>query len=168
MKITHTVEPLDSLESWSRLADLLGGEAIDVVRNTIRHLRVLNVKSYVLEDPYIDQDYSSDYSQFYARTFRTYDRLCKRIHFFSRDISPLLQRPLSTIQLSRLGGFGEENYRGFCVIRPLSTAPVGRTVLQGVDDQDLYTIVITTYRPPRQVGDGPWTPWYADYYHPAV
>ena len=37
-----------------------------------------------------------------------------------------------------------------------------------VDDQDLYTIVITTYIPPRQVGDGPWTPWYADYYHPAV
>ena len=34
-----------------------------------------------------------------------------------------------------------------------------------VDDQDLYTIVITTYIPPRQVGDGPWTPWYADYYH---
>ena len=37
-----------------------------------------------------------------------------------------------------------------------------------VDDQDLYTTVITTYIPPRQVGDGPWTPWYADYYHPAV
>ena len=37
-----------------------------------------------------------------------------------------------------------------------------------VDDQDLYTIVITTYIPPRQVGDGPWTPWYADYYHPEV
>ena len=130
MKITHTVELLDSPESWSRLADLLGGEDIDVVRNTIRHLRVLNVESYVLEDPYIDQDYSSDYSQFYARTFRTYDRLCKRVHFFSRDISPLLRRPLSTTQLSRLGGFAEESYRGFCVIRPLSTAPVGRTVLQ--------------------------------------
>ena len=40
--------------------------------------------------------------------------------------------------------------------------------LTSVDDQDLYTIVITTYIPPRQVGDGPWTPWYADYYHPAV
>ena len=44
-----------------------------------------------------------------------------------------------------------------------------QTLLKGfVDDQDLYTIVITTYIPPRQVGDGPWTPWYADYYHPAV
>ena len=42
------------------------------------------------------------------------------------------------------------------------------TMCSDVDDQDLYTIVITTYIPPRQVGDGPWTPWYADYYHPAV
>ena len=99
MKITHTVEPLDSPESWLGLARLLGGEALDVVHNTIRHLRVLNTNSYVLEDPYIDQDYSTDYSQFYARTFRAYERYCKRVHFFSRDITPLLQRPLSTAQL---------------------------------------------------------------------
>ncbi len=130
MKISHTVEPLDSPDTWSRLALLLGGEALDVVRNTIRHLRVLNAKSYVLEDPYIDQDYSADYSQFYARTFRTHERHCQRVHFFSRDISPLLQRPLSTTQLRRLGDFAEQAYCGFCVIRPFSTAPIGRTVLQ--------------------------------------
>ena len=129
MKITHNVEPLDSPESWSRLACILGGEALDVVRNTIRHLRVLSAKSYVIEDPYIDQDYSADYSQFYARTFRTHERHCKRIHFFSRDISPLLQRPLSTSQLNLLGDFAEREYCGFCVIRPLSAAPIGRTVL---------------------------------------
>ena len=129
MKIIHIVETLDSPESWSRLAELLGGESIEVVRNTIRHLRVLNVKSYVLEDPYIDQDYSADYSQFYARTFRRYERHCKRLHFFSSDISPLLQRPLSTVQLSRLGALAEHSYCGFCVIRPLSAAPIGRTVL---------------------------------------
>ena len=130
MKITHNVEPLDSPESWSRLACLLGGEALDVVRNTIRHLRVLNAKSYVVEDPYIDQDYSADYSQFYARTFRTHERHCKRVHFFSCDISPLLKRPLSTTRLRRLDDFAEQNYCGFCVIRPLSAAPIGRTVLQ--------------------------------------
>ena len=130
MKITHAVEPLDSPESWSCLADLLGGEDLAVVRNTIRHLRVLNVKSYVLEDPYIDQDYSSDYSQFYARTFRAYERYCKRVHFFSSDITSLLHRPLSSDQLSRLRDFAEQAYRGFCVIRPLATAPIGRTVLQ--------------------------------------
>ena len=130
MKITHTVESLDSPASWARLADILGGEAIEVVRNTIRHLRELNVESYVVEEPYIDQDYSSDYSRFYARTFRAYERYCKRVHFFRGDITPLLKRPLSTNQLSLLDGFAERTYCGFSVIRPLSSAPIGRTVLQ--------------------------------------
>ena len=129
MKIAHTVESLDSEEAWSRLACELGGAGLEVVSNTIRHLRGLNAKSYVLEYPYIDRDYSADYTQFYAGTFRTHERHCKRVHFFSRDISPLLQRPLSTTQLNRIGRFAEETYCGFCVIRPLSTAPIGRTVL---------------------------------------
>ena len=129
MKITHTVEPLDSVAAWSRLARVLGGAGLDVVRNTIRHLRVLNIESYVLEDPYIDRDYSVDYAQFYSLTFPTHERHCKRVHFFSRDISPLLQQPLSSAQLSGIGDFAENTYCGFCVIRPLSAAPIGRTVL---------------------------------------
>ena len=129
MKISHTVARLDSAEAWSRLARVLGGANSEVVRNTIRHLRVVNAKTYVLEDPYIDRDYSADYLQFYARTFRAHERHCKRAHFFSRDISPLLKRPLSTTQLNRLHEFAEENYCGFCVIRPLAGATIGRTVL---------------------------------------
>ena len=129
MKTTHTVEPLDSVAAWSRLARALGGADLDVVRNTVRHLRVLNAKSYVLEDPYIDRDYSSDYAQFYALTFRTHERHCKRVHFFSRDISPLLQRPLSTAKLKGIGDFAKNTYCGFCVIRPLSSAPIGRSIL---------------------------------------
>ena len=129
MKITHTVEPLDRPSAWSRLERLLGGANLDVVRNTIRHLQVLNAKSYVLEDPYIDRDYSADYAQFYALTFHAHERHCKRVHFFSRDISPLLQRPLSTDRLNDLGDFAKNTYCGFCVLRPLSAAPIGRTVL---------------------------------------
>ena len=129
MKIGHSVEALDSLEDWARLARLLGGSTLEVVRNTVRHLQVLHAKSYVLENPYIDRDYSADYAQFYARTFRTHERHCKRVHFFSRDVSALLRRPLSTTQLTRLGQFAEQTYCGFCVVRPLATAPIGRTVL---------------------------------------
>ena len=131
MKITHTVEPLDSDAAWSHLARVLGGKNLDVVQNTIRHLRVLDAKSYVLEDPYIDRDYSADYLHFYARTFRVHDRYCKRVHFFSADISSLLRRPLSTDGLRRIQDFASTTYCGFCVIRPLSTAPIGRTVLRG-------------------------------------
>ena len=129
MKISHTVEALDSAAAWSRLAQALGGAGLDVVRNTIRHLRVIGVKCYVLEDPYIDRDYSADYAQFYALTFHAHERHCKRVHFFSRDISPLLHRPLSTDRLNELGGLAKGAYCGFCVVRPLSAAPIGRTVL---------------------------------------
>ena len=129
MKIAYAVELLDSQDDWSRLAEALGGEDLDVVRNTLRHLRVLGAKSYVLEDPYIDRDYSADYLHFYARTFREHERQCKRVHFFSGDISPLLSRPLSTDRLIAIRRFSDTTYCGFCVIRPLLTAPIGRTVL---------------------------------------
>ena len=129
MKIKHTVEPLESQDDWSHLAEALGGGKLDVVRNTIRHLRTLDAKSYVLEDPCIDRDYSTDYLHFYARTFRAHERHCKRVHFFSDDISPLLSRPLSTDRLRQIQDFASASYCGFCVIRPLSTAPIGRTVL---------------------------------------
>ncbi len=131
MKITYTVVPLDSPTDWSHLAHVLGGEDRDVVRNTLRHLQVLDAKCFVLEDPYIDRDYSADFFHFYARTFRAHERHCKRIHFFSANISPLLRRPLSTDRLGQLQNSGVTSYCGFCVVRPLPTAPIGRTVLKG-------------------------------------
>ena len=132
MKIKYRAEPLDSQAAWSRLAEALGGGALEVVRNTIRHLRVLGVKSYVVEDPYIDRDYSADYLHFYARTFRAHERHCKRVHFFSNDVSPLLSRPLSTDRLVEIQRVSNTTYCGFCVIRPLSSAPIGRTVLRAL------------------------------------
>ena len=131
MTTRYTVELLDRPDAWDRLAQALGGDSSDVVRNTLRHLRVLGVQSYVLEERYIDRDYSADYVYFYARTFRAHDRHCKRVHFFSDDISPLLGRPLSTDRLRQIKGFANTTYCGFCVIRPLPTAPIGRTVLKG-------------------------------------
>ena len=130
MRITYTVEPLDTADTWAKLAEALGDGHPEVVQSTIRHLRILGVKSYVLEDPYIDRDYSADYLQFYARTFRTYPRHCKRAHFFSDDISSLLSQPRSTERLDQLRQVAQSSYCGFCVIRPLVKAPIGRSVLR--------------------------------------
>ena len=129
MQISHTVQSLDSPAAWSRLARSLGGHHLEVVDNTIRHLRVLEAKSYVIEDPYIDRDYSADYVQFYARTFRAHDRHCKRVHFFARDVTPLLEEPLTIDRLDDIIAVAAPAYCGFCVIRPLSEAPIGRMVL---------------------------------------
>ena len=130
MRISYTVESLDGPTDWSRLVQVLGGEGLNVVNNTLRHLRILGVKSYVLEDPYIDRDYSADYLHFYAGTFRVHERHCKRVHFFSDDISPLFSRPLSTDRLIEIRHFSSTTYCGFCVVRPLPTASIGRTVLR--------------------------------------
>ena len=130
MLITYNVQSLDTGDAWDRLAHILGDGHPEVVHNTIRHLRILGAKSYVLEDPYIDRDYSADYLHFYAGTFRTYTRHCKRAHFFSDDVSSLLRHPRSTEQLLQLRQVASRSYCGFCVIRPLPTAPIGRTVLQ--------------------------------------
>ena len=130
MRITYTVQSLDTADAWDKLAHVLGDGHPTVVRSTIRHLRILGAKSYVLEEPYIDRDYTADYLHFYARTFRTYARHCKRAHFFSDDVSFLLRRPRSTEQLLQLRQVASTSYCGFCVIRPLPTAPIGRTVLQ--------------------------------------
>ena len=130
MKIAYNVKLLHRPDDWSRLAQALGGEDLDVVRNTLRHLRVLDAKCYVLETPYIDRDYSADYLHFYARTFRAHERHCERVHFFSDDISPLLSRPLSTDRVLEIQHFSSTAYCGFCVLRPLRNARIGRTVLR--------------------------------------
>ena len=128
MKIDSIVRQLDGLESWSTLGKELGDNENTVVNSLMRHLQVLNAKSYVLESTYIDRDYSADYIQFYAQTFRAHERHCKRIHFFLDDITKLLP-PLTSSKVEVVQQFAERNYCGFCVIRPLPNASIGRTVL---------------------------------------
>ena len=130
MRVAYSIGSLETAADWDGLAQVLGDGHPDVVQNTIRHLRTLGAKSYVLEEPYIDRDYSADYLEFYARTFRTHPRHCSRAHFFSADVSPLLSADLSTERLRQLRALPADSYCGFCVLRPLPTAPIGRTVLR--------------------------------------
>ena len=130
MRVDYAIRSLDATTDWNALAHELGEGHPGVVQNTIRHLQILGAKSYVLEEPYIDRDYSADYLEFYARTFRTHPRHCRRAHFFAEDVSPLLSGDLSTEGLHRLRALSTDSYCGFCVIRPLPTAPIGRTVLR--------------------------------------
>ena len=131
MRIKYSVGSLRTTDDWIALGHLLGDGHPTAVASTIRHLRILGARSYVLEDRYIDRDYSADYLHFYARTFRTHARHCQRAHFFSDDISPELGEARSTEAINQLRSLAATSYCGFCVIRPLPTAPIGRTVLRG-------------------------------------
>jgi len=92
----------------------------------IQHILELKAQYAVIEEPYVDQDYSADYVNFYASAFRDYPRHTKRIHFFAEDISGLLSKPLHEQQ----PGLEHVDYCGFLVLRPIAQGPIGRTVLK--------------------------------------
>ena len=129
MDVEYVVGQLDSDAAWRQLDQNLGGEEIPVVCSVIRHLRLIGAVCYVLESHYIDRDYSADYLRFYAQTFRSHDRHCQRVHFFSANISEALEEPLTPNRVTKLQDIAKASYCGFCVIRPLASAPIGRTVL---------------------------------------
>lgn len=77
------------------------------------------VKSVLIERRYIDMDYRSEHSHFYSTTFRRYPSVSHRLHFFARALPK---------DLSDLSGCANA-YRGYSVMRPLPSSPVGRTMI---------------------------------------
>jgi len=94
------------------------------------YLAAVGARTIIIENEYVDADYLDDYSSFYAKCFIPYPKLCKRLHFFSSDIS---EADFS----SRIGNRDSKNdqelnnaYLGFVVARPLPEAVIGRTILK--------------------------------------
>ena len=144
MNVEYTVRQLNDNATWDELNSILGGNGILVVSSVIRHLRIINAACYVLESRYIDRDYSSDYLRFYAQTFRSHDRHCKRLHFFSTDISDEFAEPQTPNSLAKLQKLTQTSYCGFCVVRPLANAPIGRTVLTAKPQEPSNTETIVS------------------------
>src|SRR2546423_13514617 len=129
MHVDFQIGTLDKEDDWKQLADLLGGPT-KVVSSIVHHLTNLQITSYLLEGRYIDRDYSSDYRFFYAQTFKNYKRHCRRIHFFAEDVSKILALPTWASRVEALRNTSHKSYCGFCVMRPLPNASIGRTALQ--------------------------------------
>ncbi len=100
-------------------------------RYLFRYLKELGAKTIVVEKEYTDGDYLDDYAAYYVRCFEPYDRRCKRLHFFRRQLST--ESFLELVRGSPLDGENGESpdsYLGFVVARPLPQAIVGRTALR--------------------------------------
>lgn len=77
-----------------------------------------DVTHLLIERRYIDRDWRAENSRYYASTFRRRPSVCHRVHFFTAPVPA--DHDLSGLQ---------PHYRGYAVIRPLSIAPVGRTMI---------------------------------------
>lgn len=145
MNVDFNVAQLVTKDDWAGLAELLGGPS-PVVTAIIRHLIMTNVCSYLRETQYIDRDYSSDYRRCYAQTFKTYGRHCQRVHFFAESIEPIITKATWAERVKALQGTSKTSYRGFCVVRPLPGAAIGRTALHAAGPMESDSESVVTCR----------------------
>ena len=75
------------------------------------------MRSVVVEQRHLDADWRSEHGAFHGRLFRRRPSVCHRWHLFTDDVPA---------DLSRLR---PEAYRGYVVLRPLPSTPVGRTMI---------------------------------------
>ena len=99
------------------------------------YLTDLGATSVLGEQHYVDRHYLDEYSAYYARSFNAPRAWCGRLHFFAsldaNALNDILERAFASA-----GARDEsekqlqQHYLGFVVLRPLSGAAMGRTVLK--------------------------------------
>lgn len=88
----------------------------------------IDANTIIIENSYIERNYTENYSEYYSRCFHPYPKVCSRIHFFhlnpetkweSEDLEQLLNH--RDIDLFKSSGYDElcQGYIGFVVIRPI-------------------------------------------------
>jgi nitroreductase len=100
------------IEDYAGLNDLPLTRCLEVARAN-------GATSVVVETRYIDIDYRSEYSAFFARAFASHPDSARRLHFF--------RAPLAREQLWLLPS--DAGYLGYVVIRPSPLGQIGRSML---------------------------------------
>lgn len=116
----------------------------DIIKNKLHiqflsnYLEKIETKIFIVEDVYVDKDFLEDHSLYYARCFKNYNRLCKRIHFFSNNYTEAELREIffgTDVHEDVVHKF-QESYLGFSVIKPLPRTIIGRTCLKTYSETD--------------------------------
>ncbi len=97
------------------------------------YLADLGAKTALEEPQYFDRDYLDEFSSFYSTSSHGYANVCRRVHYFDKDVTRDAIRNASAGKeyfISQLN----KSYLGFIVIRPIQSAPLGRTVLKSYPD----------------------------------
>jgi len=116
---------------WQNLqAALSNGRSIPAVDGVLKRARGLGATSVIVENDYLDRDFSAEFSAFYAGVFKRFPKLCRRFHFFGEDITDLLNEADPQKIIESLNKISDsDRYLGYIVARPIQHAPLGRVVL---------------------------------------
>ena len=121
---------LTSSLGWDALFELSGLKpGSEIATNIYAALHDAGAAGFLLEELHTDRDFSASYSAFYSSLFAPYQKLCRRLHFFAQDITPLLRDAADAVAMSDVLHGVTADYLGFIVLRPLQHAPIGVCVL---------------------------------------
>lgn len=111
---------LTSDQDWAALSDRYDSRNRTPLKRCLEVARANGALSIVIETRYIDLDFRSEYSAFYARTFESVAHSAHRLHFFAAQLAD-----------HHLWGLPENHgYLGYVVVRPSPVARVGRALLR--------------------------------------
>jgi hypothetical protein len=117
--------PSPELDDPSRVATL---------EKIVAHAMLLGATSALIEYRYIDADWRAEHATYYSRAFRQYPNVAHRIHFFRDPI----ELPTGDVAEDFDPDFSDFGYLGYTVLRPLPSAPVGRTMLPPTHDDSKF------------------------------
>jgi hypothetical protein len=101
----------------------------------------LAIKTILREEPYVDRHYIEEYSHYYASAFQTLPASTVRLHFFADVLTDeglydsITEAAKGSAEWKQVQARLQTSYRGFVVVRPLPSAPIGRTVLATYADK---------------------------------
>lgn len=107
---------------------LNGGRGNPLLQSLFAQVCGAGAVAVIVETPYFDRDFSAAYSAFYASLFRPMQKHCRRVHFFSCDLSDLAASESPDQQVEVLER-AADYYLGNIVLRPLGHAPISNAHL---------------------------------------
>ncbi len=128
--MTVTAVLLDAA-GWTQLEGTLNANQLNphLTQKLIEQLRLLDVQTFLMEDEYIDRDFSEAFAAYYSRLFKRHGKICRRIHFFCQDLAGVLGSPTDAALAQALEQC-QNDYVGFIVLRPVHQAPIASVVLR--------------------------------------
>ena len=112
-------------------------DQVEYIARYIESLDGDTPKHILIEKHYIDRHFMHEYSGYYSQCFVDRQNHVARIHVFAANDFPESIEAFITGAYRDIDGFQsriQEQYRGYVTVRPVSSVPIGRTVLEPLQD----------------------------------
>jgi len=96
-----------------------------------------NVKTIIVEKQYMSLSYLKDFSKYYSIGYPSYNKYCKRIHFFQKEFEkPEFENFLTSKDDENQSLVSEikQSYLGHIVAKPLPNSLIGATLIRCYDE----------------------------------